>query len=143
MARLIRKRDGRIKQYDYNRINEAVKAAYKDTYGEKYNNKELMFCLSNIYDRVNELEDNPVDVEKIQDIVVEELYKVNKEIGESYESYRTQRTIYRTSKLELIDGISGLLDYTNEEVLTENANKQSQLVSTQRDLMAGEVSKYI
>ena len=46
-------------------------------------------------------------------------------------------------KNELIDAVSGLLDFTNQEVLTENANKQSQLVSTQRDLMAGEVSKYI
>ena len=47
------------------------------------------------------------------------------------------------SENELIDAVCGLLDFTNQDVLTENANKQSQLVSTQRDLMAGEVSKYI
>ena len=47
------------------------------------------------------------------------------------------------SENELIDAVCGLLDFTNKDVLTENANKQSQLVSTQRDLMAGEVSKYI
>ena len=47
------------------------------------------------------------------------------------------------SENELLDSVCGLLDFTNQDVLTENANKQSQLVSTQRDLMAGEVSKYI
>ena len=47
------------------------------------------------------------------------------------------------SENELIDAVCGLLDFTNQDVLTENANKQSQLVSTQRDLMAGEVSKYV
>ena len=47
------------------------------------------------------------------------------------------------SENELIDAVCGLLYFTNQDVLTENANKQSQLVSTQRDLMAGEVSKYI
>lgn len=44
---------------------------------------------------------------------------------------------------ELVTAVCGLLDSTNEDVLTENANKQSQLVSTQRDLMAGELSKFI
>ena len=37
----------------------------------------------------------------------------------------------------------GLVDFTNEEVITENSNKQAVLASTQRDLIAGEVSKYV
>ena len=45
----------------------------------------------------------------------------------------------RESKSNLVKEIMGLIDNTNIDVLTENSNKQSQLASTQRDLIAGEV----
>ena len=140
------KRDGRIKPYDKNRIAEAIALACSEYYGDgaKYLSPEIMSsCLKSIYYRIDILDEDPVDVETIQDIVVEELFQVSAGLAECYNDYRIQRSIYRNSKSELIDAVSGLLDFTNQEVLTENANKQSQLVSTQRDLMAGEVSKYI
>ena len=145
MIKNIRKRDGRIKPYDKNRIDKAIASACVEYYGDitKALSPDMLSCLYNIYVRIDILEEDPVDVETIQDIVVEELFKVDAGLAECYSDYRTQRSVYRNSKSELIDAVSGLLDFTNEEVLTENANKQSQLVSTQRDLMAGEVSKYI
>ena len=54
-----------------------------------------------------------------------------------------ERTRVRESKSKLVKEIMGLIDNTNIDVLTENSNKQSQLASTQRDLIAGEVSKHI
>lgn len=145
MIKNIRKRDGRIKPYDKNRIDKAIASACVEYYGDitKALSPDMLSCLYSIYVRIDILEEDPVDVETIQDIVVEELFKVDAGLAECYNDYRVQRSIYRNSKSELIDAVSGLLDFTNEEVLTENANKQSQLVSTQRDLMAGEVSKYI
>ena len=145
MIKNIRKRDGRIKPYDKNRIDKAIASACVEYYGDitKALSPDMLSCLYSIYVRIDILEEDPVDVETIQDIVVEELFKVDAGLAECYNDYRTQRSVYRNSKSELIDAVSGLLDFTNEEVLTENANKQSQLVSTQRDLMAGEVSKYI
>ena len=146
MPNMIMKRDGRVKPYDKKRIEQAIHAACIEYYGDgiKYLSPEILSsCLELIYHRIDILEEDPIDVETIQDIVVEELFQVNKELAECYSDYRTKRSVYRNSKSELIDAVSGLLDFTNEEVLTENANKQSQLVSTQRDLMAGEVSKYI
>ena len=139
------KRDGRVKPYDKSRIDKAIASACVEYYGDitKALSPDMLSCLYNIYVRIDILEEDPVDVETIQDIVVEELFKVDAGLAECYSDYRTQRSVYRNSKSELIDAVSGLLDFTNEEVLTENANKQSQLVSTQRDLMAGEVSKYI
>lgn len=145
MPNMIMKRDGRVKPYDKSRIDKAIASACVEYYGDitKALSPDMLSCLYSIYVRIDILEEDPVDVETIQDIVVEELFKVDAGLAECYSDYRTKRSVYRNSKNELIDAVSGLLDFTNEEVLTENANKQSQLVSTQRDLMAGEVSKYI
>lgn len=146
MIKNIKKRDGRVKPYDKKRIEQAIHAACIEYYGDgtKYLSLEILSsCLGLIYHRIDILKEDPIDVETIQDIVIEELFQVNKGLAECYSDYRTKRSVYRNSKSELIDAVSGLLDFTNEEVLTENSNKQAQLVSTQRDLMAGEVSKYI
>ena len=145
MPNMIMKRDGRTKPYDKQRIDKAIASACMEYYGDitKALSPDILSCLDSIYHRIDILEEDPIDVEVIQDIVVEELFQVDAGLAECYSDYRTKRSVYRNSKNELIDAVSGLLDFTNEEVLTENANKQSQLVSTQRDLMAGEVSKYI
>ena len=146
MTKMIMKRDGRVKPYDKKRIEQAIHAACIEYYGDgtKYLSREILSsCLGLIHHRIDILKEDPIDVETIQDIVIEELFQVNKGLAECYSDYRTKRSVYRNSKNELIDAVSGLLDFTNEEVLTENSNKQAQLVSTQRDLMAGEVSKYV
>ena len=145
MPKNIMKRDGRIKPYDESRIKKAIEEAYNEVYSQSKSRykPELFGILLNIYERLDLLEEPCVMVETIQDIVVEELYKINPRVADHYSEYRAMRNMYRNSKNELVEAVSGLLDYTNEEVLTENANKQSELLSTQRDLMAGEVSKYI
>ena len=145
MTKMIMKRDGRTKLYDQRRIINAIHAAYLEYCAAKdeYVQVDMGVCLSSIFTRIDNLDEDPINVETIQDIVVEELYKTNYELAECYNGYRIKRSVYRNSKNELIDAVAGLLDFTNEDILTENSNKQAQLVSTQRDLMAGEVSKYI
>lgn len=145
MTKMIMKRDGRTKLYDKKRIVNAIHAAYMEYCAGKdeYVQVDMTICLASIFTRIDNLDENPISVETIQDIVVEELYKTNYELAECYNDYRIKRSVYRNSKNELIDAISGLLDFTNQDIMTENSNKQAQLVSTQRDLMAGEVSKYI
>ena len=145
MTKMIMKRDGRTKLYDQRRIINAIHAAYLEYCAAKdeYVQVDMGVCLSSIFTRIDNLNEDPINVETIQDIVVEELYKTNYELAECYNDYRIKRSVYRNSKNELLDAVAGLLDFTNEDILTENSNKQAQLVSTQRDLMAGEVSKYI
>ena len=142
MPKNIKKRDGRTKPFDEKRIEKAIESACYDYYKSEHY-PDLYLVVNNICEHINDLNDDPIDVETIQDIVVAELNKVDEGLADCYETYRIKRSIYRNSKNELVDAVSGLLDFTNQEVLTENANKQAQLVSTQRDLMAGEVSKYI
>lgn len=62
--------------------------------------------------------------------------------AQAYEGYRAIQE-YRRENHPLDNSLMGLLKNTNIEVLSENTNKKSTLVSTQRDLLAGEVSKYI
>lgn len=138
----IKKRDGRLKDFDKTRIFSAIKSAYLDVYNHVYND-ELEKITENVYNSVIELNKTVITIEEIQDIVINELSKVNNLVAESYSDYRNDRTKFRESNMKLISNIMGLFDSTNIDVLTENSNKQSKLISTQRDLMAGEISKYI
>lgn len=60
----------------------------------------------------------------------------------AYEGYRAIQQ-FKKAENTTDESIMGLINATNEEVMTENSNKDSLLVSTQRDLIAGEVSKDI
>lgn len=78
-----------------------------------------------------------LNVEDIQDLVVASLVKHNKELAQVYANYRHERQVDRNASLH--KAIDDLLTLKNKE--NENANKNSTLLSTQRDLMAGEISK--
>lgn len=146
------KRDNRIKDFDISRVGSAVMKAFVDVYGENsfssalesYDASNLAICVtSEVRDAVYRLGKISYTVEEIQDMVIHYLDIHNPKVSKAYKEYREERTRVRNSKMELISEISGLLNNTNLDVLKENSNKQSQLASTQRDLVAGEVSKYI
>ena len=144
MERVI-KRDGRMKPYEPQRIYAAIQNAYSDIYNLNVDNghyQEMLMVYGQLICRFDEVEDI-LYVEDIQDIVVKVLRDVNPKVAEVYSDYRDQRTALRTSKMEMIKSVQGLLDQTNLDLMNENANKQAVLSSTQRDLMAGEVSKAI
>ena len=82
-----------------------------------------------------------VSVEEIQNMVEDALISLNKySIAKHYIKYRYQRELDR--KKNTTDArILSLINLENEEAQKENANKNPTLLSTQRDYMAGEVSK--
>lgn len=142
------KRDGRVKDFDSFRIQEAVKKAYMDIYGEDASMSLILLgekqdIFKGITADIDLIDKDSIEVETIQDIVIKNINNVNPKVASSYDEYRKERTLARESKMELIDDVMGLLDFSNVEVIKENSNKQHQLVSTQRDYMAGEISKYI
>ena len=82
-------------------------------------------------------------VSKVEELVYKELIDHKQELtAKAYEGYRAVQSFKREVNTT-DDSILGLLDKSNEDVLNENSNKNGQLASTQRDLMAGEVSKDI
>lgn len=139
------KRDNRVKNFDFSRIRTAVSSAYCEVYGDVDSRIEEIDVILNDIKKIFEPMGRrySISVEEIQDIVVRAIAKHNKEVSDSYSRYMEERNISRSLKTELVKEVWGLLDNSNLDVLNENSNKQSQLASTQRDLIAGEVSKYI
>ena len=82
-----------------------------------------------------------VNVEDIQDMVETGIMAMRGyEVAQKYVRYRYKRELTRKSNTT-DNGILSLLDNINEEVNQENSNKNPVINSTQRDYMAGEVSK--
>ena len=76
-------------------------------------------------------------------MVEDEINKRQKfELGRRYSQYRFKRALLR-SHSELDDKLLSIVDYDNEEVKHENSNKNPEIVSVQRDYIAGEVSRDI
>lgn len=81
-----------------------------------------------------------VNVEDIQDMVIFALMKQAPVVAMSYQQYRHTREMIRKSNTT-DDKIFALIDCKNEEAKQENSNKNPIINSTQRDYMAGEVSR--
>ena len=138
------KRDGKLVDFDFNRVVLALNNAYEDCYGEDFRYEfdvEIEDILDNIYDEILLTQDDYISVEEIQNIVVETLNKTNKTIGNAYAKYRRERSLIREINGETFKNIEGIINGTNKATLNENGNKKGELNSVQRDLIAGEVSK--
>ncbi|AGH81791.1 anaerobic ribonucleoside triphosphate reductase [Psychromonas sp. CNPT3] len=84
-----------------------------------------------------------VDIHHIQDAVEASLMKSGHiELARVYIEYRHDRDIARERKSQLNSEIHGLIEQSNASLLNENANKDSKVIPTQRDLLAGIVAKH-
>ena len=141
---LVVKRDGRLKEFNINRVLEAVGKAFGQVYKGLDIPLEYYKICEDLDSYFNDMVKHGVekmDVEEIQDVVVLILSKHDNAVCDAYKKYRENRFMERDYRNDLLDSVSRIIDSTNKEVLTENSNKQGQLASTQRDLIAGEVSK--
>ena len=135
------KRDGKIAKFDKNKIEKAILKAMKYGSGVYIPEiaKEIALDIESIY---MERTSTPT-VYQVEEIVYTKLidYKQNL-TAKAYEGYRAVQSFKREVNTT-DESIIGLLDRSNEDVLNENSNKNGVLASTQRDLVAGEVSKDI
>lgn len=135
------KRDGSKAEFDKLKIENAILKAMK--YGSGVLEENIA---KNIADEIEKiyLQGSPSPtVSKVEELVYKELIDHKQELtAKAYEGYRAVQSFKREVNTT-DDSILGLLDKSNEDVLNENSNKNGQLASTQRDLMAGEVSKDI
>lgn len=109
---------------------------------ERISDEEIQTITSSITRKVKATH-RSLNVEEIQDIVENEIMRKNAfKLARSYITYRYQRELAR--KENTTDKpILSLINCENEEIKQENSNKNPTIVSTQRDYMAGEVSKDI
>ncbi len=135
------KRNGEEVLFDLSKIVNAVKAANCEVDRiHQMNEYQIVAIADNIASKVGELP-HAVNVEDIQDMVERGIMEMRGyEVAQKYVRYRYRRELKRKSNTT-DNGILSLIENINEEVTQENSNKNPVINSTQRDYMAGEVSK--
>ena len=135
------KRKGEEVDFQKEKIVNAIKAANAETENiHQMNDYQIMAIADNITQKVQE-STHTVNVEDIQDMVETGIMEMRGyEVAQKYVRYRYKREMSRKSNTT-DDGILALIEHLNEEVNQENSNKNPVINSTQRDYMAGEVSK--
>ena len=132
------KRDGRAVDYDRAKIQIAIEKANKEVKQKERATKE---DIKEIINYIEELGKKRILVEDIQDIIEEKLMEIGKyELSKKYIVYRYTRALVRKQNTT-DESILGLLRNENKELAEENSNKNTMLASTQRDYIAGEVSR--
>lgn len=134
------KRNGEEVDFDKNKIMIAISKAKKDTPNSSISSLGIEDISSKIEEKCEKIK-RSVGIEEIQDMVENLLMEEGEfDLVRNYIRYRYQR--YLSRKENTIDKkILSLVDCLNEEVNQENANKDPMINSTQRDYIAGEVSK--
>lgn len=132
------KRDGRIVDYDRTKILSAIRKA----------NVEVDECdklseekIEDTVDSIEGMGKDTMQVEDIQDAIEQKLMAAGKfALAKTYIIYRYTRELVRKSNTT-DDSILSLVRNDNKDVMEENSNKNAYIASTQRDLIAGEVSR--
>lgn len=134
----VQKRDGRIVPFDAGKIRAAMEKANRAV--EEKERVETRLIEETIR-HVEEKAKDVVAVETIQDLIEERLVEWNKyALAKKYMIYRYQRALLRKSNTT-DESILKLVRNENKELAEENSNKNTRLASTQRDYIAGEVSR--
>lgn len=135
---LVSKRNGNLVNFDKNKIIIAIQKAMLEV---NINTDKAYDITKIVCDKIKNR--NEISIEEIQDVIESTLMENNyPTVAKAYILYRDERKRARESH-PLDESVLGLLNLTNNEVMDENSNKNATLVSTQRDLIAGEISKHI
>ena len=140
MSRVI-KRNGEEVSFDMSKIVNAIKAANEEVDNIFRMNEYQIQAIANDIAQQVQSSTHAVNVEDIQDMVETGIMSMRGyEVAQKYVRYRYKRELARKSNTT-DNGILALIEHLNEEVKQENSNKNPIINSTQRDYMAGEVSK--
>ncbi|MEZ7863076.1 MAG: anaerobic ribonucleoside-triphosphate reductase [Aeromonadaceae bacterium] len=139
MKPVVIKRDGCRVPFNGMRIIEAVAKS-----AEAVGIKDLAYCASIAEQITQQLAGrDEVAIHDIQNMVENLLMAgERKEMARAYIEYRHDRDMAREKQGRLSQEIRGLIEQSNADLLNENANKDSKVIPTQRDLLAGIVAKH-
>ena len=135
------KRNGEEVDFRLEKIVNAIKKANEEVENiHRMNDFQIIAIAEKIAQQAEDFT-HAVNVEDIQDMVETGIMEMRGyEVAQKYVRYRYKRELTRKSNTT-DNGILALIDHMNEEVKQENSNKNPVINSTQRDYMAGEVSK--
>lgn len=135
------KRDGSIVEFNKEKIENAILKAMK--YGSGIYEEKIAKKIANEIEGYYVGKDTTPSVYQVEEIVYIKLIDYKMELtAKAYEGYRAVQSFKREVNTT-DESVLGLLDRSNEEVINENSNKDGLLAATQRDLIAGEISKDI
>lgn len=137
-AKKVIKRDGSVADFDRMKIINAIRKANDTVDEEDRIEPELIERIAN---KIASKNRTRLLVEDIQDMVEDELMQYGKfMLAKAYIIYRYSRALVRKANTT-DESILSLIRRDNRDVMEENSNKNATMASTQRDLIAGEVSK--
>ena len=134
----VQKRDGRLVNFNEQKIIDAILSAFKEVDGElsNYAVEKATNIASYIKGYYEDEDDYIPNIEEIQDLVEKGLMSTKrKDVAKAYVLYREERTKNRGNLTD--KSVADLLDGTSEYWNSENANKNAYVVTTQRDYLAG------
>ena len=139
MAPVVTKRDGREVPFDAGRI---WKAALKAAHAIDFDDAESLKSI--VDEAIATLEAREtVDIDDIQQCVEDALmHSGHTRLARAYIEYRHSRDLARERRSTLIDEVEGLINLRDKSLLNENANKDSKVIPTQRDLLAGIIARH-
>lgn len=142
MSKKVRKRDGRLANFDKHRIVSAIRRAVESTDGETWDEyfQTKADNIANYIENEVEKSDDVVNIEHVQDLVENGLMdgKRGKDVARNYIIYRNDRNMSRKNTID--NTIRGIVGNKSPYWTSENANKNPRLNTTQRDYIAGAVS---
>lgn len=134
------KRDGTEVRFDINKIINAIRRANSEVERRNQISAEDIKGVANNVNQTCKQYGRVISVEEIQNLVEEQLMSLNHEIARKYIRYRYQHELDR-KKNTTDTRIISVVNLKNKEVLEENSNKDPIVIPTQRDYIAGEISK--
>lgn len=135
------KRDGTEAQFNKTKIKQAVVKAMRN--GSGIYLPDIARLIANDAERYFEKQDETPTIQKVEVYVYNRLIHYGQGLtAKAYEGYRAIQA-FKKEASDTDEAILGLVRGTNEEAINENSNKDAKSASTQRDLIAGEVSKSI
>ena len=140
MTLVVNKKDGTVEDFDLMKIITVLHRANKRDGSDFATSEEIRDVSDNV---LKSIKTEKISSEEIESLVEKELIKNNLVgLAKNYilGCYEKKNVRHRQF---LDDSILGIINETNEEVANENANKNPTILSTQRDYMAGEISKDI
>lgn len=139
----VEKRDGRVVDFDATNIISAIKAAFADV-NQKVGPEEesLIRSMSDqVEGEIKERYAGPAKIEDIQNLVEHALIDAHRyDIARAYTNYRLDKDIQRAKATDVNEAVARFINQ-DPTLIHENANKDANVYATQRDLLAGAVSK--
>ena len=135
------KRNGKEVKFDLSKIVHAIEKANREVAPiYQLNAYQIQAAADSVVKKI-QAKSYAVNVEEIQDMVETAIMEMRGyEVAQKYVRYRYKREMARKAN-STDEDILALIDQANEELKQENSNKNPVINSTQRDYMAGEVSK--